>query len=240
LDESNTAAAKSGFSGAQVALIVLAAILLTVGLSYWIIRTYIIPSDFEPVELSPVEQSQLDDKLRLLGINPLDLLPGVRRVEGRNAGSDSTVDAVDSEGRLVPEKYAESSEKRNVRMNERELNALVASSPDLARRFAIDLSDNLASAKLLIPLDPDFPIMGGRTLRINAGLEIAYSGTQPVVMLRGVSIMGVPVPNAWIGNLKNVDLVQEFGGGPGFWNSFSAGVDMIAIEDGQLHINLKE
>jgi hypothetical protein len=239
LEQTETPAAKSGFSGAQVALIVLAAILLTVGLSYWVIRTYILPSDFEPVALSAVEQSQLDDKLRLLGVNPLDLLPGARRAEV-DTQEENAPDALDSEGRLIPEKYSETPEKRDVRMNERELNALVASNPDLARRFAIDLADNLASAKLLIPLDPDFPVMGGRTLRVNAGLEIAYTEGQPVVMLRGVSVMGVPVPNAWMGNLKNVDLVQEFGGGPGFWSSFSQGVEMIAIEDGQLQIKLKE
>ena len=107
-------------------------------------------------------------------------------------------------------------------------------------RFAIDLSDNLASAKMLIPVDPDMPVMGGRTLRINAGLELAYRNNQPIVKLRGVSIMGVPLPNAWLGNMKNVDLVEQFGTDPGFWNSFSAGVDMIEIEEGQLHIQLKE
>ena len=63
---------------------------------------------------------------------------------------------------------------------------------------------------------------------------------RPIVKLRGISIMGVPLPNAWLGNLKNVDLVEQFGGGPGFWQSFSAGVDLIEIDDGSLHIQLKE
>ena len=237
--ESNVPAVKAGFSGAQVALIVLLVMLLTAGLSYWVIRTYVIPSDFEPVTLSSAEQSRLDEKLRTLGLNPLDLLPGASRPGSKGKHPDGSRDAVDSEGRLAPEKYSENPEKRNVRMSERELNALVASNPDLARRFAIDLADNLASAKLLIPVDPDFPVMGGRTLRVNAGLEIDYRDASPVVRLRGISVMGVPVPNAWMGNLKNVDLVQEFGGNPGFWNSFSAGVEMIAIEDGQLHIKLR-
>ena len=113
---------------------------------------------------------------------------------------------------------------------------MVASNPDLAKRFAIDLADNLASAKLLIPVDPDMPVMGGKTLRVNAGIELAYRDGKPVVKLRGVSIMGVPVPNAWLGNLKNIDLVEQFGADPGFWQSFSAGVGLIEIEDGQLHI----
>lgn len=229
MNDENTAPAKRGFSGAQVALFLLIAILLTAGLSFWIFRTYISPSDFKPVELSTREQSRLDAKLEQLGVNPRDLLPGAKREEQH-----------DPSGRLIPEKYSEDPRKRDVRMSERELNAILASNPDLAKRFAIDLSDNLASAKLLIPIDPDMPVMGGRILRVNAGLELAYRNEKPVVKLRGVSIMGVPVPNAWLGNLKNVDLVQEFGSDPGFWNSFSAGVSLIEIEDGQLHIRLRE
>ena len=224
----DTSPAKS-FSGKQVLLFVLVAVLLTAGLSFWLIRTYIHPGDFKPVALSAREQGQLDAKLRQLGVNPRELLPNAERE-----------DQYDAEGRLVPEKYSEDPEKREIRMSERELNALIANNPELARRLAIDLSDNLASAKLLIPVDPDMPVLGGRILRVNAGIEVAYRDEHPVVKLRGISVMGVPVPNAWLGNLKNVDLVQEFGTGPGFWNSFAAGVDLIEVVDGQLHIKLRE
>jgi hypothetical protein len=227
--DENATPSRKGFSGSQVALFVLIAILITAGFSFWVFRTYINPSKFNPVALSTQEQSRLDFKLHQLGVNPRDLLPNARRE-----------DQFDSEGRLKPEKYNEDPAKRDIRISERELNAIVASNPDLASRFAIDLSDNLASAKMLIPVDPDMPVMGGRTLRLNAGLELAYRDDRPVVKLRGVSIMGVPVPNAWLGNLKNVDLVEQFSNDPGFWSSFSAGVGLIEIDDGQLHIKLKE
>ena len=84
------------------------------------------------------------------------------------------------------------------------------------------------------------PFMGGKTLRVNTGVELGFQDDRPVVKLRGVSIMGVPVPNAWLGSLKNVDLVEQFGAGPGFWKSFSAGVELIELEEGHLHIKLKE
>lgn len=232
MNDTESPIARSGFSGAQVALIVLAAMLVSAGLSYWLIRTYVTPTDFTPVTLSPAEQTQLDGKLRVLGFDPFDLLPAADRKD--------PVDAVDKNGRLIPQKYEENPEKRHVRMSERELNAVVAANPDLARRLAIDLSDNLASARLLIPMDPDFPLMGGKILRVNAGLELAYREGHPVVKLRGISVMGVPLPNAWLGNLKNVDLVEEFGDGSGFWSSFAAGVNLIEVNDGQLYIQLKE
>jgi hypothetical protein len=229
MTDDDVAESKRGFSGAQVALFILVAILLTAGLSFWVFRTYIHPSDFKPVVLSSGEQKTLDAKLSMLGVNPKELLPNAPRAE-----------PVDADGRLIPEKYSEDPEKRDIRMSERELNAIVASNPELASRLAIDLADNLASARLLIPIDPDFPVMGGRILRVNAGLELAYREERPVVRLRGVSLMGVPLPNAWLGNLKNVDLVEQYGSGPGFWNAFSSGIDLIEIKEGQLHIKLSE
>ena len=75
---------------------------------------------------------------------------------------------------------------------------------------------------------------------MNAGLELKYGAGQPSVILRGVSVMGVPVPNAWLGGLKNVDLVEQFGGDPGFWQAFADGIDAIEIRDGALHMLLKE
>lgn len=130
--------------------------------------------------------------------------------------------------------------KREITFSEKELNAMLAKNTDLADKAAIDLADNLASVKMIIPLDPDFPILGGKTLKANAGAELAYANGRPIIILKGVSVWGVPIPNAWLGNLKNVDLVKEFGGDEGFWKSFSDGVENIKVEDGQLKIKLKE
>lgn len=225
--------ATPGFSGRQVLLIVGVAILLTAALSYWFVRTYVYARDFTPVTLSEKEQSKLDGKLAELGLDPVAVMPEATR-------SRPAADRFDADGRLVPERYSEAGASREIHLSEKELNALVASSPDLARRFAIDLSSNLASAKLLVPVDPEFPIFGGRTLRVTAGLELDYRNRQPVVILRGVSVMGVPIPNAWLGNLKHVDLVEQFGGGPGFWRGFADGVESIEIRDSELRILLRE
>lgn len=227
----STRSDRQGVSLSSVLLIVLVTVLVTLGGSYWFLKTYIFAREFKPVELSAKEERVLDSKLRVLGYQP-----------GRG-GMDNTApsaDEFDKQGVLKPERYSEAGARREVTFNERELNALLAKNTDLARKLAIDLSDDLVSAKLLVPMEPDFPILGGKTLRFNAGVEMAYVNAKPVVMLKGVSIMGVPIPNAWLGGLKNVDLVTEFGAGPGFWKSFSEGVENIRVEDGQIKIKLKE
>ena len=84
--------------------------------------------------------------------------------------------------------------------------------------------------------------MGGmfNILKVRAGMELAYRNSRPVVVLKGVSVMGVPIPNAWLGGLKNIDLVEYYGTESGFWKTFADGVDSISIEEGNLTMVLKE
>ena len=229
--ESETPPASAGMRWPQVLLIILATVLLTTGGTWWVLKTYIFATEFKPVELSVKEEQVLEGKLRVLGYE-VDV-----QSPGRKASPPA---GIDKDGFLIPERYSEVGAKREVNFNERELNALLAKNTDLAKKLAIDLSDDLVSAKLLVPLENDFPVLGGKTLRFNAGVEMAYQGGRPVIVLKGVSIMGVPIPNAWLGGLKNIDLVGEFGADAGFWKSFADGVENIQVEDGRISIKLKE
>jgi hypothetical protein len=214
-----------GSSGMKIFLIVLVTMLLTVGVTLMVVKYYFFPSDFKPVQLSVKEEQVLDAKLD--------------RLESIDSAYQPRRGSIES-GALEPEAYSEAGADRSIRFSERELNALLAKNTDLARKLAIDLSDNLMSAKLLVPVDEDFPIMGGKILKVRAGVELTYRNEKPIVILKGVSIMGVPIPNAWLGGLKNIDLVEEFGSGDGFWKAFSDGVQDIRIVEGDLQIELKE
>ena len=213
-----------GLGWPQVLIIVLVAILVTAGVTLWLVKTYLFPSAFEPVTLDAREQQALEQKLESLDTTVS------RHSEQAPSGQND----------LQPEAYSEAGVSREIRFSERELNALLANNTDLARRVAIDLSDDLISAKILMPVDQDFPILGGRTLRLRTGVGFAYENGRPVVRLKGVSVMGVPLPNAWLGGLKNIDLVQEFGTDQGFWKSFADGLDAVQVEQGNLMIRLKE
>jgi hypothetical protein len=225
-DPAQPPAVSGGLRASHVVWIVLATILVTVAVTYWAVRTYIYAKDFEPVSLSMQEQRVLDDKLRVLGYQPDAPAP----VEDQESDQQW----------LRPERYDETGARREVSFSERELNAMVAKNPDLAKKLAVDLADDLVSARILIPVDPDFPVLGGKTLRVSTGVEMAFRDSRPVVALRGVSIMGIPIPNAWLGGLKNIDLVSEFGDADGFWKSFADGVEHIQVKEGALNVRLKE
>jgi len=215
---------KKGLGWFQVVGIVIAAMLITVAVTLWLVKVYLFPSEFTPVTLNESEQRTLDRKLQYLDA-------AAPPVTGQK-GADTQI--------LEPQPYSEVGASREVRFSERELNGLIANNTDLARKVAIDLSDDLISAVILMPMEPDFPVMGGKTLRVRTGVMFTYENERPIVKLRGVSIMGVPLPNAWLGGLKNIDLVREFGGEEGFWQAFADGVDMIRVGDGKLLIKLKE
>ena len=216
-DNSDSTRSTSSIGWLKITGIVVLATSIATAVAIWLVSSYLFQKELTPVTLSQKEEQRLNTKLDRL--DPY-------RSSGRNT--------------LTPERYSEENANRELVLSEKELNALLAKNTDLARKLAIDLSDDLASAKLLIPLDDDFPVLGGKTLRVNAGLELAYANGKPVVILKGVSIWGTPIPNSWLGNLKNVDLVREFGGQDGFWKSFAEGVDEIKVEEETLRIRLKE
>ena len=218
----------SGQNWLKILSIVVVASVISTLVVIWAGYAYLFPGSFKPVTLSSSEEQVLESKL--------DRLDDMQRSPTLHKGRLQSGQSED----LRPELYSETGANREIILTERELNALLAKNTDLASKLAINLSQDLASAKLLIPLDEDFPLLGGKTLKVTAGLELAYKDKKPIVALRGISIWGVPIPNAWLGNIKNVDLVKEFGDQKGFWAAFSDGIDEIEISKGQLRVKLKE
>jgi len=225
----NSTNTNSGIRAIHIFWIVLATILITIAITFWFVRSYIYAKDFTPVELNTTEQQVLNSKLKVLGYDPAPQAP--------QSSMQTTTET--NEQWLRPERYQENNDKREVNFSERELNAMIANNRDLAKKLSLDLSDKLVSARLLVPMDPDFPILGGKTLRVSAGIEMAFANARPKVILKGVSLMGIPIPNAWLGGLKNIDLISEFGDEGGFWSSFADGVENIEVHEGQVRVRLK-
>lgn len=214
-----TPAKPVGRSGCMKMLMVaLVAVLVAIaGAGIWVKRN-VYASAFKPVTLDEDEQAEFQTKLAQL----------------ESAGGAAPTREV-----AEPEAYSEDDAKREIRITEKELNALIDQNPHWADRVAIDISRDLLSLVLLVPVDPDFPIIGGTTARITAGATLAYENEKPIVIVRGISIGGIPLPSAWMGDLKNKDLVQEFGGQGGFWDGLSRGVEAIKLEEGNLYLKLR-
>lgn len=222
------AAKKLRFSFLQVMGIGALVILVTALLTAWWVKHYIYASKFTPTVLTAKERKVLDSKLiKLEESTKKDLVVPKKKRHEKGTPPE-------------PEAYSEEGAKREISFTEKELNALIANNPEIAQRVAINLSDNLISVKLVIPMDEEIPILGGKTLRFNLGVILGYEHGKPVVALKGVSLGGIPVPNAWLGNLKNRNLVKKFGDEGGFWKLFSDGVADLKVKKGHILIKLKE
>lgn len=214
------------FGGFKILGIVVLSILVTIVLTAWWMNNNIYASPFTPTQLSPTEQEILESKMAHLTVEP-------------KPPADSTTTESPS-GPLIPEPYREDESKREIHLSEKELNALIAKDPETAKHVAVDLSDDLISVKLLVPMDRDFPVLGGKTLKLNFGVVLKYENHIPVVAIRGMSLGGIPLPQSWWGDIKNVNLVEKFGAEGGFWDQFAKGVEHISVQEGQFRVQLKE
>jgi len=213
-----------GLSVGKMLAIVAAAMLVTMIATLWLIKLWLFPGPFSLVTLTPAEERGLQAKLARL-----------EAVENGAARKGKTAD----DEIATPTPYSEEDATRQIVFSEKELNALIGRNPDMAGRVAVDLADDLVSATLLIPTNADTPLVGGRPIRVKVGLTLAFRDDRPVVALRGVSVMGVPMPNAWLGKLKNIDLIKKYGADNGFWQFFADGIAAIEIKEGQAKIILK-
>jgi hypothetical protein len=193
------AAKKSRFGLLQVTGIVTLVIIVTALLTAWWVKYYIYASKFTPTVLTAKEQKVLDSKLAKI------------EAKANKASVVPRKKIHDQQVALEPEAYSEEGAKREISLTERELNALIANNSEVAQRVAADLSDNLISVKLVVPMDEEIPVLGGKTLRLNLGVIVRYESQRPVIALKGVSLGGIPLPNAWLGNLKNKNLVSTPG-----------------------------
>ncbi len=208
---------------ATSAVVVLIIIFIVAG---WV-KYNIYASSHTPVELSTKEQTVLDSKLSLIQ-------ESAQQEHGTASGHALSTTP------LTPERYTEAGAKREVSFTEKELNALIANTPEAAERVAIDLSDDLVSIKLVVPMDEEILFLGGKTIRLNIGIILSYDKTGPIVGIKGVSLGGIPLPNAWLGYLKEKNLVEEFGTGSGFWQLFAEGIKDIRVKEGHILVRLNE
>ncbi|TVP87895.1 MAG: hypothetical protein EA347_06825 [Thioalkalivibrio sp.] len=177
------------------------------------------------VALSPTEQQTLDEKLAVLREASARAAPGTADPAEHPAPDTATT--------LAPEVYEEDPEQRYLRFTERELNAAIARDPALAGRAAVRLSPEQVSSTFLVDVPEDLPLFGGRRLRVQAGMRLTTEGNRVEARLLGVSLAGVPLPDAWLGGFKGRDLLEGSA-----LSGLGAGIESVEVGDGWVALRL--
>jgi hypothetical protein len=168
----------------------------------------------KPVELSADEKVVLDEKLEAVQIGQAG--------EAGDAGS-------------AGDRSYEKGKKEFV-ITERELNGLLNEHTKLGDSLRFELVDGAVHARVSTDLDPDLPVVGGKTLKARARFFVKTDGPQPELVLDDLTVWGVSVPNDWLGGLKGQNLLGEvLGDGANL-----SGIEKLEVQSGQLLVKLKE
>lgn len=89
--------------------------------------------------------------------------------------------------------------------------------------------------------DEDAVVLGGKTLRLKISLGARMgSDHRPILQLNDLSIGGIPLPNAWLGGIKGVNLLaSEMNADPAAQN-FASGVRGLKIDNGEISLELND
>lgn len=178
----------------------------------WWVKHNIYASALKPVALTQTEQADLNSKLHVLG---------------QQAPTAAPVD---------PEIA-----KRTLTISEREINAFL-SEQGLGEQVKVEFTQGGAAATVLVPVEKDAPLIGGTTLRLRFAFGAKMDSSKHFAFsLNDISVGGVPMPNAWLGNLKGLNLLAEspLQSDPAV-KGFLAGIRDFKIDSGVMRIVLNE
>lgn len=123
-------------------------------------------------------------------------------------------------------------------LTEREINGLLEMN-GLGEQLRIDLARNAVHARVRTDLDPDVPVLGGKTLRARARFLVQDAKGLPAIILDDFTLWGISLPNAWLANLKGQNLIETCAAEIGH-NAIADGIDSFVISPGQITITLAD
>ncbi len=192
---------------------------------------------YRPVTLTPPEQQVLEQKLTAATGEPVVIGEKTPGESGSPDGSPAAI-TIDSKS---PGVFA-AADNRTIILTEHELNGYLHHNTDLGERLKFDLRPNAFVVRLIQPIEPEVPVVGGKTLRVNVTLGAYIDPTTSRFRMEvdDISVGGVPIPNAWLGDIKNQDFFAGAEYGDGFLRRFADGIENFEIRNGEMLIRLAE
>lgn len=212
-------AVRQGPGWGKIILVCLGVFILGCGITaattaWWVKRNFY-AKPIEPVHLTQGEQQMLEAKLHVLETS--------------------------AQPAAQPE-VSPGEKERTLVITAKEINAYLASQ-NLGETVQVDLGNDSVSATMLVPVPPDagLPLISGTTLRLSLSLNARMDINKKLaVEILDVRIGGLPMPNAWLGDLKGVNLAGENLEQDPALQRFFAGIQDMQITPSGLRVTLAE
>lgn len=203
-------------------LMVLTAVIAVAATLWWLKRP------IEPVTLDAKEQAVLDEKVRAF------------EQAGKAASAGTPAPGQPTEGGTPAPEPVYLHGSKTLRLTERELNALLNQNTEFGDKVRLELAKDAVHAYLAVPIPRDFPIGGGTTLRARGRFQIrVVEGETPSATLEDLTVFGLSLPQAWLGDLKGRNLFEEEARKAGK-GAFLQGIKSLQVEPGNLVLEVNE
>lgn len=157
--------------------------------------------------------------------------------EGEKQVLEEKVEAIQRADPALPDEPRYERGAKEIVITERELNGLLNEQTKLGDKLSFELATDAIHARVETDLDPDLPVVGGKTLKARARFLVSQDGEGVHFSIDDVTVWGISLPNDWLGGLKGRDLIGEVMGGNG---GGMAGVKSLQVRPGTIRVELKE
>jgi len=184
--------------------------------------------------LSQPEEQQVELKMaRLSGDAPPEIQPNPDTPNDPNSPSDPE----QSQAERSEPTYEKGS--KTLVFTERELNGLLNKNTQLGESLKFSLGTDAINARIHTTIPEDFFIGAGQPMNGRTRIIAKMVDNVPQLILEDVTLWGLSLPNAWLADLKNKNLLEIIH--PDLKSNPSAtGIEDIKIEPGKLIIQFAE
>jgi len=172
------------------------------------------PAPFTPVSLTTQEQAAFDQKLAAFPVGTPAAAPAPPVTDLAN---------------------------RTLVITEREVNAWLAKN-ELGEHVQVRFKNGKITGALLLDIPQDFPVLAGQRIKASLGLTAHLDGTSRhlALVVDEVTVAGMPLPNAWVGDIKGVNLMDDPARMDPAVENFLRGIRQFEIQDGLVVVRLHE
>jgi len=129
--------------------------------------------------------------------------------------------------------------KKEIILSEREINGLINKHTKLGDRVKLELADDAIHLLAKVDVPKESPIMGGSTVNIKARAQVKVEKGDPRFILEDVTCMGISMPNDWLGDIKNINLLDHVGTDTDK-GAILNGMKSLEVKSGEIVIQLKD
>lgn len=150
---------------------------------------------------------------------------------------DQKVDTL--KGKITPAEPVTDPAKTLI-LSEREINGYLQEQ-GLGEQFKVSIKNGVIAATALVPLDKDVPVLGGSTVRVKIAFNTKVDDQHHMAFsLADLTVGGISLPNAWLGNLKGLNLLANNNSDDEILKGFAAGIKDFQVRDGEVRVVLND